>query len=173
MKNKKIFLLMSCVFFVSLFLIGAHVVLADPLPSPTPPSGPSTMAGDIKTQLDAAAGAGGANLGTPQDPRLTVAMIIRTALSLIGMVALVLVIYSGVLWMTAAGNEEQVTKAKTLLFQAVIGLIIIFMSYAIATYVVRIISGQWNMNPFGVEVLQPVYPPPLGGSGHDTQKSVW
>jgi hypothetical protein len=34
------------------------------------------------------------------------------ALGLVGIVVLVLVIYAGYLWMTAAGNEDQVETAK-------------------------------------------------------------
>ncbi|MEK9152322.1 MAG: IPT/TIG domain-containing protein, partial [Patescibacteria group bacterium] len=43
--------------------------------------------------------------------------------------------------MTAQGNEEQVTKAKTMMTQAVIGLVIIMSSFAIAQFAIRAISG--------------------------------
>jgi hypothetical protein len=38
--------------------------------------------------------------------------------------------------MTAAGNEEEVGKAKQILMAGIIGLIIIVSAYAIATFVV-------------------------------------
>jgi hypothetical protein len=63
--------------------------------------------------------------------------VIQVALGLIGVVLLVLLIYSGYLWMTAQGNEEQVKKAKSMLRNAVIGMIIIFAAYAITTFVVQ------------------------------------
>ena len=43
-------------------------------------------------------------------------------LGLMGLLFMVLVIYGGWLWMTARGAEEQVTKAKKLIINAVIGL---------------------------------------------------
>lgn len=61
--------------------------------------------------------------------------IIQAALSLIGVIFLVLMIYGGYSWMTAHGNEEQVTKAKNIITRAMIGLIIVVAAYAIATFV--------------------------------------
>src|SRR3989344_1722582 len=73
-------------------------------------------------QLKAAGGASGANIAGsgPMDPRLIVAIIIRSALSLIGIVFLVLTLYAGWLWMTAGGEEEKISKAKKLLSNGVI-----------------------------------------------------
>jgi hypothetical protein len=44
-------------------------------------------------------------------------------------------IYAGILWMTAQGNDQQVTKAKTLMINSVIGIIIVFAAYAITAFV--------------------------------------
>src|SRR3989344_2388879 len=73
-------------------------------------------------QLKAAGGASGANIAGsgPMDPRLIVAIIIRSALSLVGIVFLVLTLYAGWLWMTAGGEEEKISKAKKLLSNGVI-----------------------------------------------------
>jgi hypothetical protein len=74
------------------------------------------------------------------DIRLIVANIIRIALGLLGIVVLVLIIYAGFLWMTAAGNEEQIEKAKKILKNAVIGLAIILSAYAIVFFVMRMLG---------------------------------
>lgn len=66
----------------------------------------------------------------------TVGAIISAFLGFLGVVALILIIYGGYLWMTAGGNEEKVKKAQTLLKNAIIGLIIITMAYAISNFVV-------------------------------------
>lgn len=50
------------------------------------------------------------------------------------------VLYAGIMWMTAQGNEEQVTKAKTMIRNAIIGFIIISAAYAITYYVIGAIS---------------------------------
>ncbi|MCU0679703.1 MAG: pilin [Planctomycetes bacterium] len=61
--------------------------------------------------------------------------IIGYALSFVGVIFLVLMIYGGILWMTAQGNEEQTKKAKTLIVDAVIGLVIVMSAYAITAFV--------------------------------------
>lgn len=78
-----------------------------------------------------------ANIGlTAADPRATAARIINVALGFLGIIAVVIVLYGGFMWMTAAGNEERISKAKQILSAGVIGLVIIIMAWAIASYVV-------------------------------------
>lgn len=77
-------------------------------------------------------------LGLPAtDIRLIIARIIQVALGLLGIVLVVLIMYAGFLWMTAGGNEEQITKAKAMLKNAVIGLVIILSAVAIVTFVIN------------------------------------
>lgn len=45
--------------------------------------------------------------------------------------ALVMIVYAGIKMIISRGNEEQVTKAKTLLKWAVVGLVLMILSYAI------------------------------------------
>jgi len=61
--------------------------------------------------------------------------IIGIVLSFIGILFLGLIIYAGIMWMTAAGNEQQVTKSKDLIVNAIIGLIVVFAAYAITAYI--------------------------------------
>ncbi len=81
-----------------------------------------------------------------QDPRETVANIIRIALSFLGIVAVVIVLWGGVLWMTAAGNDEKVGQAKKVLFSGLIGLIIILSAFAITQFVVNQLIGATGTN---------------------------
>jgi hypothetical protein len=60
--------------------------------------------------------------------------IIGIVLSFIGVLFLGLMIYAGILWMTAAGNDQQITQSKTLLVNATIGIIIVFAAYAITAF---------------------------------------
>jgi len=73
---------------------------------------------------------------TSTDVRTTAASIINVALGLLGIIAVVIFVYAGFLWMTAAGNDEQVTKAKTMMIQSVVGMAIILSAYAIVNFVV-------------------------------------
>lgn len=75
-------------------------------------------------------------LGT-RDIRETVAAIINVALGLLGIVAVVIIIAGGFLWMTAGGNEEKVDKARKMIFSGIIGLAIILSAYAIAKFVIE------------------------------------
>jgi len=86
-----------------------------------------------------------ANIGLQaSDPRAVAARIINVALGFLGIVAVVIVLYGGFMWMTAAGNEERISKAKQILTAGVIGLVIIVMAWAIASYVVKTLMNVTN-----------------------------
>lgn len=72
-----------------------------------------------------------------EDPRIIVARIIRVALGFLGIVTVVLILYGGFLWMTSAGNEETIAKAKKVIINAVIGLAIILSALAITQFILR------------------------------------
>lgn len=61
--------------------------------------------------------------------------VIGIVLSFIGVIFLILMIYAGISWMTAAGNQEKVTKAKNLIINAIIGLIIVLSAYTISSFI--------------------------------------
>ncbi len=62
--------------------------------------------------------------------------IIQTVLSLLGVLFLLLMIYGGYLYMTARGNEEQLEKAKKIITQTFIGIIIVLAAYAISWFMI-------------------------------------
>ncbi|PJA45022.1 hypothetical protein CO174_05440 [Candidatus Uhrbacteria bacterium CG_4_9_14_3_um_filter_50_9] len=66
-----------------------------------------------------------------------IARVIRVALSVIGIIFVSIIIYAGYLWFTAAGRPEPVVKAKKVLQQSIIGLILILLSYAITTFILN------------------------------------
>ena len=84
---------------------------------------------------------------TQNDPRIIAARIINVVLGVLGTIATVLIFYAGFLWMTAAGNEEQITKAKGIMSAAVIGLVIILASYSISTFLVKNITSAVTGTP--------------------------
>lgn len=71
------------------------------------------------------------------DVRTTVAQIIRVAMGLLGIIAVVIILVGGFKWMTAGGNEEQVGDAKKWIFSGVIGLAIILSAYALASFIIN------------------------------------
>ncbi len=66
--------------------------------------------------------------------------IVTAVFSILGLIFLFLILYAGFLWMTAMGDPKKVTKAKDILSQAVIGLIIVVTSYAISFFVVNLVG---------------------------------
>lgn len=69
------------------------------------------------------------------DINIVIGNIIKTVLSLIGLIFLILTVYAGFLWMTARGNDEQVSKAKEIFKSSIMGLFIVVSAYAITYFV--------------------------------------
>lgn len=82
----------------------------------------------------------------PYSPATVAVNIINIVLGVLSIFVIIVIIYAGHLWMTAGGNEEQVTKAKNLLKNGFIGLAIIITSFAITVFVLyyltRAAGGQ-------------------------------
>ncbi len=77
---------------------------------------------------------------TARDPRAIVATIIKYALGLLGIIVVVIIIYGGWLYMSSGGEEEKIGQAKKIIINAVIGLAIILLSYAMVLFVVRLLG---------------------------------
>ena len=93
------------------------------------------------TALPALALETGLNYGTAtglgtRDIREGAMAIVSVLLGFLGIVAIIIILYGGFVWLTAAGNEEKVAQAKKIISAGIIGLVIIFVSYALATFVI-------------------------------------
>lgn len=62
--------------------------------------------------------------------------IIGVILGFLGLIAVVLILIGGFMWMTAGGNEDRVATGRKYIINGVIGLIIILAAYAIASFVI-------------------------------------
>lgn len=67
----------------------------------------------------------------------TIGTVIGVVLGFMGVVFLLLLIYSGITWMTAGGDEDKVKRARAILVNATIGLVLTLSAYAIATFVIN------------------------------------
>jgi len=76
--------------------------------------------------------------------------IIGLVLSFVGILFLGLIIYAGISWMTANGNEQKVSSAKDMIINASIGIIIVLAAYAITTYIGNFIVNSPNSAPQNV-----------------------
>ena len=64
-----------------------------------------------------------------------IARILAVLLSFVGVLMLVIILYSGFLWLTAGGNEDQIKKAKQNIRNAAIGLVIVLTSFVAVQFV--------------------------------------
>ncbi|MFA6215828.1 MAG: pilin [Patescibacteria group bacterium] len=74
-------------------------------------------------------------LGT-KDIREGIMSVINVLLGFLGILAIVIILWGGFRWLTSGGNEEKVGEAKKIITAGIIGLVIIFTAYAIASFVV-------------------------------------
>ena len=72
--------------------------------------------------------------------------IVGAVLGVLGAVLLLMIVYAGFLWMTAQGKDDQIKKAKQMIFNAIIGIIIVASAWAITSFVLnqlqKISSGK-------------------------------
>ncbi|PJE58084.1 MAG: hypothetical protein COU81_02605 [Candidatus Portnoybacteria bacterium CG10_big_fil_rev_8_21_14_0_10_36_7] len=61
--------------------------------------------------------------------------LISGVLTLVGVIFLVLMVYAGILWMTARGKDDQIEKARDIIIASLIGLFIVVSAYAITVFV--------------------------------------
>ncbi|MCD4693869.1 hypothetical protein K8R62_00750 [bacterium] len=137
MKNLKklsisIFILISFVFSMS--TVGAQMIDSDAI-------------ADQANNFNSGAEFGDASIGS------VLATAIKAFLSFLGIIFIILIIYGGFRWMTARGNEQQVTEAKQSIQRAVIGLIIIIAAYAITFFVFEALNQVNNGGASGSPIL--------------------
>lgn len=95
--------------------------------------------GEIQTGLDFSANKAEIPTG-PQSTDLTVLIgnLVNYLFGVIGALFLVIIIIGGVMWMTAAGNEERVSRASKILIAGVEGIVILFFSYTIVYFLINV-----------------------------------
>ncbi len=69
------------------------------------------------------------------DPKSAIVNIINIVLGFLGLIAVIIIIYGGFVWMMSGGESEKIDKAKKILKNGLIGLVIILLSWGIATYI--------------------------------------
>ena len=79
----------------------------------------------------------------PIDVRDVVINIIRVFLSFLALLFIIFIIWAGYKWMTAAGNEDRVKEAKHQIKSAIIGIVVILMSYALTRLVAQLIEDDF------------------------------
>lgn len=125
MKNKKNFLLLIASFF-TIFLM-SQPVLASIVP------GASQQSSEYKK--------GDYELN---DVLMVGIQITKFILGIVGSLALLFFVYGGVMFLISAGSSDKVQQAKTIIVNAVIGLIIVFTSYIIIEFAMGALGVTWR-----------------------------
>lgn len=63
--------------------------------------------------------------------RVMVRNFLNFALGFLGLLAVIMIIFGGIFYVTAAGEQEKADKGKKIITYAVIGIVIILLSFAI------------------------------------------
>lgn len=96
----------------------------------------TTWAQGIKdAQAKLAPIANSAGLSGQNNLENVVGTIVNAALSLVGLIFLVLMVYAGFTWMLAQGDEGKIDKSKEIIKACIIGLVITASAYAITFFV--------------------------------------
>ncbi|MBI3952625.1 MAG: hypothetical protein HY336_01560 [Candidatus Doudnabacteria bacterium] len=76
-----------------------------------------------------------------------VTKIINIALAIVGILAVAYLIYGGFRYITSAGNQEAAEAGKKAIINAIVGLIIIILSYVIIIVIMNALGRQgWVQN---------------------------
>jgi hypothetical protein len=119
--------LLVFLFVFSLFLAIGSISFAQQGFIPDQPS-PLSALNEIQSNV-------GNNLMPSADPILWIVRVFNYLLTFLGVIFIVMIIYGGYTWMTAAGNEEKVKKGKDILQTAIIGLVIVILVRVIYIFV--------------------------------------
>lgn len=76
------------------------------------------------------------NLGS-ENPIEIVVSLINIALSFLGLIFVLMVLYAGLMIMLSGGNEERLAKGKRVFWNALIGVAIIVLSWSIVQFILN------------------------------------
>jgi hypothetical protein len=67
--------------------------------------------------------------------------VITILLSFLGIIAVIMILWGGFIYMTAAGEEAKTDKAKKIITSGIVGIIIIMAAWILANFVITTIGG--------------------------------
>lgn len=79
-----------------------------------------------------------AGLTCAGDFRAAIIGYLNYFLAFLGILAVVFIIYAGVLMVTAGGNEDNINKGKTIILYSAVGIVIILLAWTIVNFVIGV-----------------------------------
>lgn len=80
--------------------------------------------------------------GTTETADSAIQTLINRAMLFLALIAVCYGLYGGFLMLTAGGEEDKVSKGKTILFQVALGLVVIFLAWSVVSFVITKILGM-------------------------------
>ena len=112
---------------------------------------------DLAMQNNLNVVANSAGVGRQADIITIIGRLINVALGFVGVLLLVMMLFSGYQYMTAGGDPEKVKKAITRIRNTIIGLLIIVASFAIVNFIMGWLTGKNSIpSSFVSQWQQPV-----------------
>lgn len=90
---------------------------------------PSSITDSVSCVRSKIATPGGLN--TVLKPATLLEAIIKWLLSLVAILALLALVVGGIMYIVSFGNEEMAKRAKRVILYAIIGLLVVFLSFAV------------------------------------------
>lgn len=91
---------------------------------------------DVKNGVEAAKGS---NSGMASGNLTSIiGIVVNTMLFIVGVLAVIMIIYSGIRYTTSGGNSNSVTAAKNTLIYSIVGLVVAIIAYALVNWVLDI-----------------------------------
>ncbi len=122
-------LLITIALFTGLLLL----VLATPL-NPALAGGACTDNNTVAGGINCAGGQGNPNLTGPGG---IITNLINALLFIAGAIGVLMLILGGLKFVTSQGNEKSITSAKNTILYAIIGLVVVILSYGIASFTIK------------------------------------
>jgi len=66
--------------------------------------------------------------------------VIQPLLAVLGVILLLMILWAGLLWMTAGGVSDRVAKAKNILVHSVVGFVIVLLAYSATVFIVSALT---------------------------------
>lgn len=68
--------------------------------------------------------------------------LMKGLLGIVGVIGVIAFVIAGILYLTAAGNEEQIEKAKTTMLYSIVGMIVALLGWVIVTAISTWLVGN-------------------------------
>lgn len=131
---KKIKLTLAALFAFSVFAVPALALSSHVSAAPTEIQQGLCSGADLKFGGDKTCGGGAANEKSLND---LIAKIINIVSVIVGIVAVIMIIYGGFKYITSGGDSGNVTGAKNTILYAIVGLIIVALAQFIVKFVLN------------------------------------